>query len=74
MPSKKKIQEDKRKKMTSLKLYLQNKAAERADKLQLRQAKRLAKIEAEKAKKTKKTEEHVHGEAHVHTEECNHEH
>lgn len=70
MPSKKQIQVDKRTKMFSLKLYLQNRAAERADKLQLRQAKRQAKLEAEKNKNKKK---HAH-EEHVHTEECNHEH
>ena len=68
MPSKKQIQADKRKKMFGLKLYLQNRAAERADKLQLREAKRQAKLEAEKNKKKK----------HTHTEECgkgcNHEH
>lgn len=68
MTSKKQIQIDKRKKMMSLQRYLQNQAAERADKLQFRQARRLAKIEAEKNQK-----KHAH-EEHIHTEECNHEH
>lgn len=69
MTNKKQVQAAKYKKMMSLTLYLQNKAAERADKLQLRQAKRQAKLEAAKEKNKK----HAH-EEHVHTEECNHEH
>lgn len=70
MPNKKQVQADKHKKMTSLTLYLKNQAAEKADKLLFRQAKRQAKIDAENEKKNKKQ--------HIHTDECgkgcNHEH
>lgn len=63
MPTKKQRAE-KRTKMFSLKFYLQSKAAEKADKLQLRDHKRHEKLE----------HKHDHKEEHVHTEECNHEH
>jgi len=70
MPNKKQVQIDKHKKMTSLTLYLKNQAAEKADKLLFRQAKRQAKIDADNEKKNKKQ---AH-EEHVHTKGCNHEH
>jgi hypothetical protein len=68
MTNKKQIQATKRRKMMSLQRYLQNQAAERADKLQFRQARQLAKLAAEKNNKRPAHEEHIH------TEECNHEH
>jgi hypothetical protein len=65
MPTKKRSEKQAR--MFSLQFYLQTKAAEKADKLVLREEKRKAKLEAQNKKKK-----------HVHNEECgegcNHEH